>query len=69
VNQQWVCLWSARQNSLHVETLDAMLQSNARALGENRSNDYVPVAIGSKDLAEAWANRIRGVLATRAPAA
>ena len=65
MNEQWVLLWSGRQNALHVETVDAMLTSNRKACGEGRSTDFVPFFIGEREVVEAAASRLRPILTER----
>lgn len=62
----WVLLWSHSANALHVEKLDDMLRSNARAYRENRRMDYVPLVVGARELVESTADAIRQTLADRA---
>ena len=62
---QWVLLWSARQNALHVETLDRMLASNRTACAEGRACDYVVLFIASRAEVEAGAEKLRPTLIER----
>lgn len=60
-----VLLWSQRQNALHIESVEEMLAAGRRAYGENRSSDYVPIAMGEKDAMHQVADSIRCTLAAR----
>ena len=66
---QWVLLWSQRQNALHVETLDRHLQANLRACGDDQAGDYRLLVIGSRAEVDSAAERIRRGLFGRRKAA
>ena len=63
--EQYVLLWSARQNALHVETLDRMLASNRSACADGRACDYIVLLIGARAEVEAGAEKLRATLIER----
>jgi hypothetical protein len=56
LNQIQVVEYSVKQGCYHVETMDEMLKTNLRAVGEDRTCDYMP--IGFFDNYDAAANFI-----------
>ena len=65
MNGEYVLLWSARQNALHIQTVATMLESNRIAYREAIPCDYVPLVIGSRELVDATADNLRGTMAQR----
>lgn len=61
----WVLLWSQQQGFLHIETLDEMLQSHARAFREDRALQYIPLVIGDREVIDAAVAKIRPIVAER----
>jgi hypothetical protein len=55
MSEQWVLLWSQKQNATHIERLEDMLSSNRKAYRDNRKCDYLPIFIGERGHVEAAA--------------
>lgn len=66
MSEQWVLLWSHRQNALHVEPLNEMLSRNRQAYSVNAGGDYRPLIVGTRDEVDTAANSVRGTMAQRA---
>lgn len=49
LTNQWVLLWSQKQNALHVETLPETLAINRRACIHNKPGDYRVLMVGSHE--------------------
>ncbi len=64
-NHPYALLWSQSQCAMHIEPVMDMLTENRRACAENRRMDYVPIAIGSRDLCSALAEKVRQTLNKR----
>lgn len=62
---QYVLLWSQRQNSLHVEPLENLLENNRRAYRDNVSTDYQVLLMGSREDVDATAENLRPTLKAR----
>ncbi len=60
-----VMLWSQSQCALHIEAVEAMLRSNARAYRDDRRMDFVPLYIGTDEDCRAVADAVRGTMHAR----
>lgn len=60
-----VMLWSQSQCALHIEPVEAMLRSNARAYRDDRRMDYVPLYIGTDEDCRAVADAVRRTMHAR----
>lgn len=60
-----VLLWSKRQNALHIEPVETMISSNRRAYRDNRSCDYIVLALGPIEEMHKTADACRGTLMGR----
>jgi hypothetical protein len=65
MTEQWVLLWSQKQNALHIEPMDRMLTINRNAYRDNRPGDYRTLFIGPRDVIDAAADAMRSTMADR----
>ena len=66
MTEQWVLLWSKRQNCFHVETVEGWLSKNRVAYRDNATlNDYHPIYIGDKETCHATADSVRSTVIAR----
>lgn len=65
MTEQWVLLWSQRQNALHVETLDRHTSLNRTAYAENRPGDYRLLLAGTRAEVDTTAASIRPTMEHR----
>jgi hypothetical protein len=65
MSEQWVLLWSMKQNAIHIEPLEKMLSSNRLAYRENRSSDYIPLYVGERAHVDAAAGFCHATLTER----
>lgn len=65
MSQQWVLLWSQRQNSIHIQPLEECLSKNRQAYKDNRPPDYVPLFVGERAPVTAAASHCSGTLLDR----
>lgn len=63
--EQWVLLWSQRQNALHIEPLEKLLSLNRESYRDNEPVYYAPIAVGSLAEMQAAADNIRPTLIQR----
>ncbi len=63
--EQWVLLWSQRQNALHIEPLEHMLKMNRQAYRDNKGGDYRLMLIGARAEVDATADSLRSTMAQR----
>lgn len=66
INQTYALLWSKKSNGLHVEPLEATIAAGVNAMCENRTTDYVLLAIGSREEVQAKADGLRPEVEKRA---
>lgn len=65
MDEKYALLWSHQSNALHVEPLVEAMRKGQSLFVRNQANDYILMAIGSKDEAYAAAERLRSVLISR----
>ena len=64
--EQWVLLWSQRQNALHVETLAQHTSTNRAAYADDAPGDYRLLLVGTRAEVDATAASIRPTMLRRA---
>lgn len=64
--EQYVLLWSQRQNALHIETLEKHTSLNRAAYADNAPGDYRMLLLGTRAEVDATAASIRQTLVQRA---
>lgn len=64
----YALLWSKKSNGLHVEPLEATIAAGLNAMVQNRTTDYVLLAVGEKEDIHAKADAIRPELLNRSKA-
>jgi len=69
LTNQWVLLWSQKQNALHVETLPETLAINRRACMQNKPGDYRVLMVGSHEDVSATSRSFARMLEQRRSAA
>lgn len=66
MTDQWVLLWSKRQNCLHIEPVVDWLSKNRVAYRDERTlMDYHPIYIGAKETCHETADAVRSTIAAR----
>ena len=65
MTEQFVLLWSQRQNALHIETLEQHTSLNRRAYAENSPGDYRLLLVGTRAEVDATAASIQPTLQQR----
>lgn len=65
MTEQYVLLWSRRQNALHIETLERHTSVNRQAYADNRPGDYRLLLIGTRAEVESTEASIRPTLIKR----
>jgi len=63
--EQYVLLWSQRQNALHTETLEKHTSLNRAAYADNEPGDYRMLLVGTRAEVDATAASIRQTLVQR----
>lgn len=63
--EQFLLLWSQRQNALHIETLEQHTSLNRRAYAENSPGDYRLLMAGTRAEVDATAASISPTIARR----
>ena len=66
--EQYVLLWSQRQNALHIENLAQHTRLNRAAYADNAPGDYRMLLLGTRAEVDATAASIRQTLVQRAGA-
>lgn len=63
---EWVLLWSKRQNCFHIERVDGWLSKNRVAYRDNATlNDYHPIYIGDRHTCHETADSARSTIVAR----
>lgn len=65
----YALLWSRSQDALHIEPLAETISTGQRFLAEDRGNDFIPIAVGSRAQCDRRAQGARELLMQRAQAA
>jgi hypothetical protein len=66
MTDQWVLLWSKRQNCLHIEPVDNWLSKNRVAYRDEATlADFHPIYIGAKELCHQTADSVRSTITAR----
>jgi hypothetical protein len=65
MTEQWVLLWSHKQNALHIEPLSLMFTNNRNAYRDNRGGDYRLLLIGTREEVDATCDSMRSTMANR----
>lgn len=64
---QWVLLWSKRQNCFHIQPAQKLFETNTEAMKLGKAlNDYHPVFMGTLDQCKTAADNSRHLLMGRA---
>ncbi|MBL7090812.1 hypothetical protein [Acidovorax sp.] len=58
-------LWSKKSNCFHIEPLQTTVDNGLRFFRSNSTNDYLVIAIGTRDECGAKADELRPVLRER----
>jgi len=64
----YALLWSKKSNGLHIEPLESTIAAGLNAMVQNRTTDYVLLAVGEKEDMHAKADAIRPELLKRSKA-
>lgn len=57
IEDKFILEWSSKQNSFHIQTLQDCIMSNIESFAREKSTDYIPLMIGTREECDYFSNR------------